>query len=201
MTGVSSIVVSETEVRMNFTGDWDEIFSIEYASWAIRCKAALVDPAMYAIDVASERQTSTKGLIEALEKTPGVQKVFMEAGRLFIFSRVTDTDPRVFQQVVKDSGFRWIALRSHRLRTLSYDAWEANSSPEALKQLLLKTPGVLRVDLDPKEKTISVLLIRESTKDPGLVLAAEEAGFSLYPGKAADDDDEPTLPAGGTEKK
>lgn len=186
---------------MNFTGDWDEMFSVEYAAWSIKCKAALVEPAMYVIDAASERQSSTKGLIENFEKTPGVQKVFMEAGKLFVFARVADTDPRVFQQVVKDSGFRWIALRSHRLRTLSYDAWDAKSSPEALKQLLEKVPGVLRVDLDPKARTVSVLLIRESTKDPGLVIAAEDAGFTLYPGKAADDDDEPTLPAGGGEKK
>lgn len=203
VAGVTNLVMGDSNVaRMNFTGDWDELVSIEYAAWRIRCKANLIEPAMFAIDFTADKTTSTKGLMEALEKTPGVQKAFIEAGRLYVFSRMAEVDPRLYQQVIKDAGLRYVATRSHRLRSLSYEAWDGKSSLNVLKETLQKTTGVLRVDIDEKNKQVHVVLIRETSKDPQVVTAAEEACFTLYPGKA-EEEDEPTpgVPAETSDKK
>jgi len=189
--GVTNVEVGDIEARMTFKGDWNELTDIEYFVSQIRCKSALVDPGIFQIDFSVSRQTSTPVLVDAVQKVPGVVKVFVESGRLYVFGKILDVDPRSLQQAVKDAGFRYNGLRSHRFRTLSYEPWEAKSQLPVLRDVLLKNPAVLRVDFDEKAKTVSVLMIKDSMKDPALVTAAEEAGYTLFPGQA-EPEDEPT---------
>jgi len=188
IAGVKNLVVGETEARMTYRGDWDDLCLIEYAAWRLRAKASLIDPAQFVIDFSIDRENRPKKLLEELGALPGVRKVFMEDGKAYVIGPVAEVDARLFEPLVRKHGFKFLKLESHRLRTLSYEAWSASSSPQKLREALLKNPAVLRVDLDEREKTVTVLLIPYTIKDLGLVAAGEEAEFTIFPGKAEEEE-------------
>jgi hypothetical protein len=188
VAGVTNLVIGETEARMTYRGDWDDLCLIEYAAWRLRAKASLVDPAQFVIDFSIGRENSPRKLLDELGRLPGVLKVYMEDGKAYVIGAVSAVDARLFAPLVRKHGFNFLRLESHRLRTLSYEAWSASSSPQKLREALLRNPAVLRVDLDEREKTVTVLLIPYTTKDLGLVAAGEEAEFTIFPGKAGDEE-------------
>lgn len=186
--GVTHLVVGATEARMNYRGDWDDLCQIEYAAWRIRAKASLVEPAQCVIDFSIGRSAETKRLVEALSRVPGVLNAFIDDGQAVVIGPVAELDARKLPDVFAGAGFRYLALRSHRLRTLSYAAWDADSQIEALKGAIGGVPGVLRVDVDEAAKTISVLMMPRSARDLDLASAAAEAAFTVFPGRAKEEE-------------
>lgn len=172
---------------MMFTGEWDQLILVTNAATSARIKSALYSPGFFSIDYVAEKQTSVKAA-DVLAKVAGVEKVFGENGKAYLFGAISRVDPREFAPALKEAGFKFVALRSHRLRTLSYEPWEKGIRPEKIRERLMKVPGVLRVDIDPVALTATVLLIRDSVKDLELVTAAEEVSVTLFPGTAEDDD-------------
>ena len=188
---VKSIGMAPTEVRMIFTGDWDQLAAIQNAAAGARTKAALIDPGLFFIEYAGETQTQAALATEALAKIPGVKKVFNSGGKAYIFGAVNAVDPRKFAPTLKDAGFKFVALRSHRLRTLSYEPWDKTVNPVQIQNRLMKVPGVLRADVDAAASTVTVLLMRDTAKDLELVGAAEDVSITLFPGKAEEEDEAP----------
>lgn len=190
LSTVKHVAVSPTEATMVFTGDWDQLPAISYAASVVRIKSALVSPGFFSIDYAVEKQTSVKAQ-EILAKVTGVAKTFGESGKVYLFAPVAQFDPRLIATTLKDAGIKFVALRSHRLRTLSFEPWEKDFRPERIRERLMKVPGVLRVDVDPASNAVTVLLIRDSVKDLELVTAAEDVSCTLFPGKAEEEDEAP----------
>jgi len=186
--GVTGVSVSPLEARLVFTGDWAQLASLQNAAASVRIKAALTEPAFFTVEYAAARETQSKLAADALSKIPGVVKVFPDGSKIHFFGSVHLVDPRSFATTLDAAGFKFVALRSHRLRTLSYEAWEKGIRPEKLRERLLKVPGILRADVDPAASTVTILMIKDSVKDLDLVAAAEEVSITLFPGKAEDDD-------------
>jgi len=197
--GVSGVSVSPMEARLVFSGDWAQLASLQNAAANVKIKAALTEPAFFTVEYAAARETQSKLAADALSKIPGVVKVFPDGSRVHFFGSVNAVDPRSFATTLAGAGFKFVALRSHRLRTLSYEAWEKGIRPENLRQRLLKVPGILRADIDPAASTVTILMIKDSVKDLELVSAAEEVSVTLFPGKAEDDDPLPKNPDTATE--
>lgn len=193
------VSVSPTQATMNFTGDWDQLVLITNAAASVRIKSALVTPGLFTIEYTTEKQTSLKAS-EVAAKIAGVDKVFGGEGRIHVFGAVASVDPRAFAPALKEAGFKFVALRSHRLRTLSYEPWEKGIRPERIRERLMKVPGVLRVDMDAAASTATVLLIRDTVKDLDLVTAAEDVSVTLFPG-TAEDDELPENPPTPTQSK
>lgn len=187
------VSVTPAMASMVFTGDWDQLVAITNAAASVKIKSALYSPAMFSIDYTVEKQTTAKAA-EVAAKIPGVVKAFGENGKLYVFGPVPQIDPRSFAAALKEEGFKFVALRSHRLRTLSYEPWEKGIRPERIRERLLKVPGVLRVDIDHAASTATILMIRDSIKDLELVTAAEEVSITLFPGTAEDDEPLPENP-------
>ena len=187
------VAVTPTEATMLFTGDWNQLTAITSAAASVGIKSALYTPGLYSIDYTTEKQASVK-VADVLAKIPGVAKVFGENGKAYVFGPIAQVDPRSFAPALKEAGFKFVALRSHRLRTLSYEPWEKGIRPEKIRERLMKVPGVLRVDMDPTASTATILMIRDSIKDLDLVAAAEEVSVTLFPGTAEDDEPLPENP-------
>jgi hypothetical protein len=183
---------------MMFSGDWSQLTAITNAAASVNIKSALYSPGLFILEYAVEKQSSVKA-VDVGMKVPGMAKSFGGDGKLFLFGAVAQVDPRTFATVLKEDGLKFVALRSHRLRTLSYQPWEKGIRPEKLREQLMKVPGVLRVDLDPVDCKATVLLIRDTAKDLDLVASAEEAKFTLFPGTAEDDEPLPQNPPTPTE--
>jgi hypothetical protein len=190
---IKSIGMGATDVRMVFTGDWDQLIAVQNAAAAARTKAALVDPALFSIEYAGDRETQAIVASEALAKISGVKKVFTGGTRAYVFGATSAVDPRKFAPTLKDAGFKFVALRSHRLRTLSYEPWDKKVSPARIQDRLLKVPGVLRADVDAAASTVTVLLMRDTAKDLELVGAAEDVNVTLFPGRAEEDEEAPKV--------
>lgn len=200
LTLVRKVTVTPAEATMLFTGDWDQLVAVTNAAASVRIKSALYTPGLFSIEYTTEKQTSAKA-VDVAAGIPGVAKVFGGDGKLYVFGPVNQVDPRSFAPTLKEFGFKFVALRSHRLRTLSYEPWDKATRPEKIKERLLKVPGVLRVDMDPAALTATVLMIRETVKDIDLVAAAEEVSVTLFPGKAEEDDELPVNPPTPTQSK
>jgi hypothetical protein len=194
------VSVAPTQATMMFTGDWDQLVAITNAAASVRIKSALYSPAMFSIDYVVERQSSVRA-VDVAAKIPGVAKAFGGDGKLYVFGPVAQVDPRAFAPALKEEGIKFLALRSHRLRTLSYEPWEKGIRPERIRERLMKVPGVLRVDMDPVALTATVLMIRDSIKDLELVGAAEEVNVTLFPGTAEDEEPLPENPPTPTQSK
>lgn len=192
------VSVTPTQATMVFTGDWDQLVSVTNAATSVRIKSALYSPGMFSIDYVAERTTNLKA-VDVAARIPGVAKAFGADGKLYVFGAISDIDPRSFAPALKEQGFKFVALRSHRLRTLSYEPWEKGIRPERIRERLMKVPGVLRVDIDHTATTATILLIRDSVKDLDLVAAAEEVSITLFPGTAEDDEPLPENPPTQTE--
>ncbi len=184
------VTVSPTEASMLFTGDWNQLTAITSAASAVSIKSALYTPGLFSIDYVVEKTTSVKP-VEVAAKIPGVEKAFGGEGKLYLFGPTAAIDPRSIAPALKEAGLKFVALRSHRMRTLSYEPWEKGIRPERLRERLMKVPGVLRVDMDFVGSTATVLMIRDSVKDLDLVAAAEDVSCTLFPGKAEDDEPPP----------
>jgi hypothetical protein len=197
--GVSGVSVTPLEARLLFRGDWAQLASLQNAAAAAKIKAALTEPAFFTVEYAAGRETQSRLASEALSKIPGIVKVFPDGSKVHMFGPVNLVDPRSFATTLDAAGFRFVALRSHRLRTLSYEVWEKGIRPEKLRERLMKVPGILRADLDPAASTVTILIIKDSVKDLELVAAAEEVSITLFPGKAEDDDDPASRPGTPTE--
>ncbi|HZL73252.1 MAG TPA: hypothetical protein VFC86_12395 [Planctomycetota bacterium] len=187
VASLKRVSVSPTQATMQFTGDWDQLVAITNAASSVRIKSALYSPGMFSIDYVAEKATSVK-ITDVAAKIPGVAKAFGGDGKLYVFGPIAQVDPRTFATVLKEDGFKFVALRSHRLRTLSYEPWEKGIRPERIRERLMKVPGVLRVDIDHAATTATILLIRDTVKDLDLVAAAEEVSITLFPGTAEDDE-------------
>jgi hypothetical protein len=190
---VRKVTVTPTEATMLFTGDWDQLVSITNAAASARIKSALYAPGLFSVDYVVEKQSSVK-VVDAGMKIPGVAKAFGGDGKLYLFGPIAHIDPRTIAPTLKEDGFRFVALRSHRLRTLSYEPWEKGIRPEQIRERLMKVPGVLRVDINAGASTATVLLIRDTVKDIDLVTAAEDVNVTLFPGKAEEDEPLPENP-------
>lgn len=191
---VKKIVVTPGEAKMVFSGNWDQLVTVQNAAAAAKLKGALITPAIFTVDCAPGRANpSTATPAEALMKVQGVNKSFGDGMRVTVFASVALTNPAQFETTLKEYGWKFVALRSHRLRTLSYEAWEKGIKPEKIKERLVKVPGVLRVDVDAGASTITLLVVRETAKDLDIVAAAEDVMVTVYPGKA-EEDDEPESP-------
>ena len=188
---IKSIGMGPTEVRLMFTGDWDQLAIVQNAAAAARTKAALIDPGLFGIEYVADKENRTALASEALAKIPGVRKVVTGGGKALIYGAIREVDPRKFATALKDAGFKFVALRSHRLRTLSYEPWEKTVNPILIQNRLMKVPGVLRADVDAAASTVTVLLIRDTAKDLELVGAAEDVSITLFPGKAEEEDEAP----------
>jgi hypothetical protein len=184
------VSVSPTEASMLFTGDWSQLTAITNAAAAVSIKSALYTPGLYSIEYVVEKPSSLKAA-DVLAKVAGVTKVFGSDGKAWVFGPIAQVDPRSFAPALKEAGIKFIALRSHRLRTLSYEPWEKGIRPEKIRERLMKVPGVLRVDMDPAASTATILLIRDSVKDLELVSACEDVSVTLFPGTAEDDEPVP----------
>jgi hypothetical protein len=197
---LKKVAVTPTEATMLFTGDWDQLVSITNAAASARIKSALYSPGFFSIDYVVERQSSVRA-VDVAGKIPGVTKAFGGEGKLYIFAPIAQLDPRSIAPALKEEGIKFVALRSHRLRTLSYEAWEKGIRPERIRERLMKVPGVLRVDMDPVASTATILLIRDTVKDLELVTAAEDVNVTLFPGTAEDDEPLPENPPTPTQSK
>ena len=186
---------------MSFTGDWDQLVAITNAASSVSIKSALYSPGLFSVDYVVERQSSVKA-VDVAAKLPGVAKTFGGDGKLYLFAPIAQFDPRSIAPALKEEGIKFVALRSHRLRTLSYEPWEKGIRPEKLKERLLKVPGVLRVDMDPTALTATILMIRDSIKDLELVTAAEDVSCTLFPGTAEDEEmpENPPTPTESSKK-
>lgn len=193
---VKKIVVTPGEAKMNFTGNWDQLFVVQNAPATVKLKGALITPAIFTVDCTPARSNPSLPAAEALKKVEGVNKTYGDGTRITVYGSAALTNPKNFEISLKDYGWKFVALRSHRLRTLSYEAWTKGSRPESLRECLLKVPGVLRVDVDPGASTVTVLVIRETAKDLDIATAAEDAMFTIFPGKAEEEEvPEPAPPA------
>ena len=190
---LKKVVVTPTEATMLFTGDWNELPAIQNAASYARIKSALYSPGLFVVDYVIEKQTGAK-ILEVANNIPGVAKVFGGEGRLYVFAPVAQLDPRTIAPALKDQGFKFVSLRSHRMKTLSYETWEKGIRPERIRERLMKVPGVLRADIDPAALTVTVLMIRDTVKDLDLVTAAEDVSVTLFPGKAEEDEELPANP-------
>lgn len=195
---LKKISVSPTQASMIFTGDWNDLVTITNSAASAGIKSALYSPGLFSIDYVVERQSSVKA-VDVAAKIPGVAKAFGGDGKLYLFGPISDIDPRSFAPALKEEGIKFIAIRSHRLRTLSYEPWEKGVRPDRIRERLMKVPGVLRVDIDHKATTATILMIRDTVKDLELVSAAEEVSITLFPGTAEDDEPMPENPPTPTE--
>ena len=195
---LKKVTVTPTEATMMFSGDWSQMVAITNAAASVNIKSALYSPGLFSIEYAVEKQSSVKPFDVGM-KIPGAAKAFGGDGKLYVFGPIAQVDPRTFATVLKEDGLKFVALRSHRLRTLSYEPWEKGIRPEKLRERLMKIPGVLRVDLDYKESKATILLIRDTVKDLDLVAAAEDEKITLFPGTAEDDEPLPQNPPTPTE--
>jgi hypothetical protein len=187
---VKKIAVTPGEAKMVFTGNWDQLIAVQNAAPSVKLKGALITPGIFTVDCAPGRANpSTPTPAEALQKVQGVNKAFGEGMRVTVFGSVALIDPRHFDTTLKEYGWKFVAVRSHRLRTLSYEAWEKGIRPEKIKERLLKVPGVLRCDVDAGASTVTLLIIRETSKDLEIVTAAEDVMVTVYPGKAEEEDE------------
>lgn len=187
--GAKDIKVTDTEASLLFTGSYQDLNSLLKAAASVQIKSALYDPGLFIVEFAAGRQSQQKAAMDALQKVPGVQKVFADGPKILVVGPIKHIDPRGFATALQDAGFKFVALRSHRLRTLSFEPWEKGTRPEKLRERLLKVPGMLRVDMDFAASTATVLLMRDTAKDLQLVAVAEEAGFTLFPGKAEEEEE------------
>ncbi len=191
---VKKIAVTPGEAKMLFTGNWDQLIVVQNAAASAKLKGALITPAIFTVDCAPARSNPSATAAEALLKVQGVNKAFGEGGRVTVFGSVALLDPRGFETTLKEYGWKFIALRSHRLRTLSYEPWEKGIRPEKIKERLVKVPGVLRVDVDASALTVTLLVIRDTAKDLDIVAAAEDMMVTIFPGKA-EEEEEPAPPS------
>jgi hypothetical protein len=191
---LKKIAVSPGEAKMSFTGNWDQLAVVQAAIGTAKLKGALVTPGIFTVDCAPTRANPKAGAAEALSKVQGVNKAVGEGTRITVYGSVALLDPRQFDVSLREYGWRFVALRSHRLRTLSYEPWEKGTRPEVLRERLTRVPGVLRVDLDPGALTVTVLVVRETAKDLDIVNAAEDAMFTIFPGKAEEEEESAAEP-------
>jgi len=186
VAGAKEIKVSDTEASLLFTGSYLELNSLVKAASSVQIKSVLYDPALFVIEYAAGKNAQQKAAMDALQKVPGVQKVFMDGSKIVVAGPTKHIDARGFAPALQDAGFKFVALRSHRLRTLGYEPWEKETKAEKLRDRLLRVPGMLRVDMDYSASTVTVLQMLDTVKDLGLAAAAEEVCFALYPGKEED---------------
>jgi len=192
---VKKVVVTPGEAKMVFTGNWDQLITVQNVAASLKLKGALITPAIFTVDCAPARSAPKATAAEALMKVQGVNKAFGEGTRVTVFGSVALLDPRGFEASLKDYGWKFVALRSHRLRTLSYEAWEKGIRPESIRERLVKVPGVLRVDVDAGASTLTVLIIRDTAKDLDLVTAAEDVNVTIFPGKAEEEEEPAPAPS------
>lgn len=191
---VKKIVVTPGEAKMNFSGNWDQLVTVQNAAAHAKLKGVLITPAIFTVDCAPARSNPTTATpAEALQKVQGVNKAFGEGMRVTVFASVALTHPRHFETTLQEYGWKFVALRSHRLRTLSYEAWEKGIKPEKIKERLVKVPGVLRADVDAGAMTVTLLIIRDTARDLDIAAAAEDVMVTIFPGKA-EEEDEPESP-------
>jgi hypothetical protein len=191
---IKKLAVAPGEAKMTFTGNWDQLAVVQGAAAGAKLKGVLITPGIFVVDCAPLRQPVKATAAEALIKIQGVNKAFGEGTRITVFGSIALLDPRKFDSGLREYGWRFVALRSHRLRTLSYEAWEKGTRPEKLRDRLMKVPGVLRVDVDAGASTVTVLLMRETAKDFDLVTAAEDVGITIFPGTAEEEEEAPEPP-------
>ena len=191
---IKKLAVAPGEAKMTFTGNWDQLAVVQGAAAGAKLKGVLITPAIFVVDCAPLRQPVKAPAAEALIKIQGVNKAYGEGTRITVFGSIALLDPRKFDAGLREYGWRMVALRSHRLRTLSYEAWEKGTRPEKLRDRLTKVPGVLRVDVDAGASTVTVLLMRETAKDFDLVTAAEDVGITIFPGTAEEEEEAPEPP-------
>ena len=192
---VKKIVVTPGEAKMVFTGNWDQLITVQNAAATAKLKGALIAPGIFTVDCAPGRANPTTPTpAEALQKLQGVNKAFGDGMRVTVFGSVSLMDPRGFDTTLKEYGWKFVALRSHRLRTLSYEPWEKGIRPEKIKERLSKVPGVLRADVDVAASKVTLLVIRETAKDLDIVAAAEDVMVTIYPGKAEEEEESEQAP-------
>jgi len=189
--GVKDVKVTDNEASLLFTGSYLELNSLLKAAASVQIKAALYDPGLFVIEFASGKQSLPKAAMDAVQKVAGVQKIFMDGSKLMAAGPVKHLDPRGFATALQEAGFKFVALRSHRLRTLSFEAFEKGTPTEKLRDCLERIAGVLRVDMDYSASTVTVLMMPDTAKDLALAAAAEEVGFAIFPGKEEEPPPEP----------
>jgi hypothetical protein len=190
---IKKLAVTPGEAKMTFSGNWDQLVTVQNCAAAVKLKGCLVTPAIFTIDCSPARANPSATAAVALSKVPGANKAFGDGTRVTVFGSVALLDPRTIDTTLKEYGWKLVAVRSHRLRTLSYEPWEKGIRPERLRERLAKVPGVLRVDVDPGALTLTVLMIRDTAKDLDIVAAAEDMMVTVFPGKA--EEEEPPDPA------
>ena len=192
---IKKLSVTPGEAKMLFTGNYDQLMIVQNAAIGAKVKAALVSPAIFTVDVAAIRNNPSLAAADALAKIGGVAKTFGEGARVTVFGPVDKVSPKDFDSIIRDFGWKVVAIRSHRLRTLSYEPWEKGIRPEKIKERLLKGPGVLPVDVDAGALTVSMVIMRETAKDLDIVSAAEDVMVTIFPGKAEEEEEAPAEPA------
>src|SRR5688572_7145003 len=121
---IKKLSVTPGEAKMLFTGNWDQLLIVQNAAIGAKVKAALVSPAVFTVDCAAIRSNPSLPAADALATIGGVAKTFVDVARVTVFGPIAQVSPKDFDATIREFGWKVVAIRSHRLRTLSYEPWE-----------------------------------------------------------------------------